>query len=363
MFTKLVLPVVALGMLVFAVVHVTGAQKSEPPGKPILEPPHSPFAQTVAGSGLVEPQTENIAIGSSLPGVVVSVSVKVGQRFKAGCELFRLDDRQLSADLKFRKAALASAQAELSRLENQPRPEEVLPREAQVSEAEANLADMQDQLNRTRELSSRKIVSDQELVSREQAFRMSRSRLIKAKAELDLLRAGAWDYDKMVARAAVLQAQAQIDQVQTDLDRLIVRALVDGEVLQVNVRPGEFVGAQASQSLIVLGNVDKMHVRVDIDEHDIPRFRPGGAAKATLRGDPLVVHPMRFVRVEPYVVPKKSLTGDNTERVDTRVLQVIYSIESHGARLYVGQQLDVFIDVPTNPDGGSLSSQAVSSRQ
>jgi HlyD family secretion protein len=52
---------------------------------------------------------------------------------------------------------------------------------------------------------------------------------------------------------------------------------------------------------------------------------------------------LRFVRVEPYVVPKKSLTGENTERVDTRVLQVIYAVENPDPPLYVGQQLDVFI--------------------
>ena len=124
--------------------------------------------------------------------------------------------------------------------------------------------------------------------------------------------------------------------MQTDLDRLVVRALVDGDVLQVNVRPGEFVGAQPSQSLIVLGNIEKLHVRVDIDEHDIPRFRPGSTAKATLRGDPHVIYPMKFVRVEPFVVPKKSLTGDNTEPVDTRVLQVIYSIESRASPALCG---------------------------
>jgi hypothetical protein len=45
------------------------------------------------------------------------------------------------------------------------------------------------------------------------------------------------------------------------------------------------------------------------------------------------------------VIPKKSLTGDNTERVDTRVLQVIYALEGAEGRVYVGQQLDVFLDV------------------
>ena len=53
---------------------------------------------------------------------------------------------------------------------------------------------------------------------------------------------------------------------------------------------------------------------------------------------------LRFVREEPYVIPKKSLTGDNTERVDTRVLQAIYAVEGAKRQLYVGQQVDVFIE-------------------
>jgi len=344
MFTKYVLPVIALALLIFAVVEVTGSQKPSAPVKPVIEPPRAPFAETVAGSGLVEPQTENIAIGSALAGVVIDVQVKVGQRVRAGQELFRIDDREKQAELRYRQAALAGAQAELSRLDNQPRSEEIPPAEALVAEAEANVADMEDQLKRTRELASRKILSDQELVTREQAFRMSRARLIKTKADLDLKKAGAWTYDKSVARAAVEQAQALIGQTQTEIERLVVRALVDGEVLQVNVRPGEFVGAPHTQALVVLGNVDRLHVRVDIDEHDIPRFRPNLPARAALRGDPRQTFPLSFQRVEPYVVPKKSLTGDNTERVDTRVLQVIYSIDAREQRLYVGQQLDVFID-------------------
>jgi hypothetical protein len=49
------------------------------------------------------------------------------------------------------------------------------------------------------------------------------------------------------------------------------------------------------------------------------------------------------VRFEPYVIPKKNLTGDSTERVDTRVLQVIFGLDS-GAPVYAGQQLDVFVN-------------------
>ena len=75
------------------------------------------------------------------------------------------------------------------------------------------------------------------------------------------------------------------------------------------------------------------------------------AARAMLRGEPSQQFALRFVRVEPYVIPKKSLTGDNTERVDTRVLQLIYALEPGGRRVYVGQQLDVYIEGMTGSKG------------
>ena len=70
----------------------------------------------------------------------------------------------------------------------------------------------------------------------------------------------------------------------------------------------------------------------------------GASAIAHVRGDANLKTPLQFVRFEPYVVPKKSLTGDSTERVDTRVLQVIYKIDRQDLPLFVGQQMDVFID-------------------
>jgi multidrug resistance efflux pump len=345
MVRKYVLPILAAALFAFALFFVVRGQAARPPLPPPAEPARTPFGNTVAGAGLVEAQTENISIGSALPGVVTQVDVKVGRKVKAGDPLFRLDDRQLRAELKAREAALASAVAQLKRLDEMPRKEELPAKEAQVREAQANLTSLEDQARRAQQMAGRAI-SDEEVVSRQQAARAAREQLARAKADYDLLKAGAWEPDKVVAAAAVEQARAQVEQTKTDLDRLVVRALVDGEVLQVNVRPGEYVGTPPGQALIVLGNVHTLHVRVDIDEHDVPRFRPGAAARGALRGDPGHEFPLRFVRVEPYVIPKKSLTGDNTERVDTRVLQVIYAVDgvSEERPLYVGQQMDVFIE-------------------
>jgi multidrug efflux pump subunit AcrA (membrane-fusion protein) len=241
---------------------------------------------------------------------------------------------------------VAEAQAQLRRMENEPRREELLMSKALLAEARANLVSQQDQYNRAKELYKKKVETAETVILKQANVQAAEAKLEHAQAEYDMREAGAWKYDLDTAGAKVAQMESQVAQTMTELDRLVVRALVDGRVLQVNVRPGEFVGAPPGQALIVLGNIEKLHVRVDIDENDIPRYKPGSPGIALVRGQSGTEYPLSFVRVEPYVVPKRSLTGENTERVDTRVLQVIYSINPNGQPLYVGQQLDVYIIAP-----------------
>lgn len=347
--TKFGLPLLALGLILFAINYLSKTGERIPETPPVIQPARNPFPNTVAGAGIVEPQTENISVGSPLPGIVVEVMVRVGQKVKAGDPLFRLDDREIQADLAVSKAMLGDALAELARLEAMPRSEELPPAEARLREAQADWENLQRQWARAETLLTKNAMTEEEFDDRKHLAIQARERYNKAQADYELLKAGAWEPDKRRARAAVERAQAEVAEMQTELDRLVVRAQVDSEVLQINVRPGEFVGASSGEALIVLGNVVRLHVRVDIDEYDIPRFVADAPAIATLKGQPEVSFPLRFVRIEPYVVPKRSLTGDNTERVDTRVLQVIYAIETGEKRLFVGQQLDVFVDAGAPP--------------
>jgi multidrug resistance efflux pump len=343
---KFLLPLLAVGMLTFAVLHVVRASQTVPDPPPPAEPPRTPFGQTVAGAGLVEPQTENINIGSALSGVVLEVYVpveKVGQHVRAGDPLFRVDDRQLKAQLAYQEASLAAARAQLVKLEMQPRPEELPPSAAKVEVARASVRLQEDLAERAHRLRESDAIGVEEANQRKLTLEVARQQLTQARKEDALLKAGAWKPDLEIARAAVAQAAAQVEQTRTELERALVRAPVDGQVLKVYVHPGEYVGAMPGQALVVLGHLDRLHVRVDVSEHDIDRFRPGAPARALTRGQARQEFPLRFVRVEPYVVPKKSLTGDNTERVDTRVLQVVYAVDGTALPLYVGQQLDVYI--------------------
>jgi HlyD family secretion protein len=342
------LPVVAVILFIVAVRHVVVTGRDTVPSAPsgaFPAPSVSPFAAAVAGAGIVEARTENISLGAPLPGIVREVFVEVGHPVQPGERLFRLDDRELQAELMVREALLESAQAEFDRLNHLPRPEEIPALEAQIREAAAVSADRERRLYRVRRLSGAQAATEEDLEAATFAADAAKAAVERAQAQLDLLKAGAWDYEKQVASAAVKRAQAEVSEVKTNLDRLVVNAPVAGEILQVNVRPGEYVSVPPGKALIVLGNTEQLHIRVDIDENDIPRYPAGASAVASLKGDPQATFPLEFVRIEPYVVPKRSLTGDNTERIDTRVLQVIYRVAGDGApRLFVGQQVDVYIN-------------------
>src|SRR5688572_19934372 len=122
-FRKYVIPVMAVTGVALAVHTVRSQSQERPIPEPVAQPPRSPFGASVAGSGIIEASTENIAIGTNLPGIVVEVYVKPGDQAKAGDPLFRIDDRALRAELRVKETNLEVLKQTLAKLEHSPRPE------------------------------------------------------------------------------------------------------------------------------------------------------------------------------------------------------------------------------------------------
>jgi multidrug resistance efflux pump len=309
---------------------------------------------------MVEPESENIAVSCSVSGLVTSVYANAGDRVQAGQKLFSLDDRDLQADLHVKQAALDAARARLKKLEEQPRAEDIPPAEAKVREAQANVADAEVQVKLIESVQDRRAVREEDVQRRRIAYQAAQARLNEAQSQLALLKAGAWAPDIAVAKSEVAQVEAQVRQVTANLDRLTMTAPMDGIILQKKVRLGQYaLCGPSSEPLMIMGGGTHLNIRADIDESDAWRVRPNTHAVAYVRGDTKEQIPLEFVRFEPYVVPKKSLTGDSTERVDTRVLQAIYRINQQNPSVYVGQQMDIYIDSPIS----SKSARAAAENQ
>jgi multidrug efflux pump subunit AcrA (membrane-fusion protein) len=304
---RLILPAIGVLATIWAAYSVVRTQPHRVSTDPPTPPPVSDFRETVAAVGLIEASTENIWVGTPLAGVVERVFVTAGRTVRSGEPLFELDTRQFRADLAVRQQAVLVARA-------------------RVRVAEARVNDLRQQFDFAEQVKDRRAISAEDLTRRRSAVDTARAELDEAQSEVDA-------------------AEAQVQSVQVDLERSTVRAPLAAEVLQVKVRVGEFAPAAATANpLILLGRSKPLHVRVDVDENEAWRVREGARAVGHVRGDADVKSPLRFVRFEPFVVPKQSLTGGSTERVDTRVLQVIYRVERDDVPLFVGQQLDVFID-------------------
>jgi HlyD family secretion protein len=295
---RYIAPFLAVIGFVLAVGVVFYGNRPPPAALPAIQSAKAPFPSYIAGAGITEASTENVAVGTQVSGVVTNIYVKRGDTIKSGDPLFTVDDRDLQAQL--------------------------LPASAKVKAAEANLAKAKDHLDRGERLSqgNKGAISIQELENRR--------------------------FDEAIGETALATAEAGVEQIKREIEIHTVRALVPGRILQINIRPGEYAqsGVLASP-LMLLGDDSQMHVRVNIDENDSWRFKPNASAMAFIRGNPALKTPLRFVRIDPYVVPKTSLTGDSPERTDMRVLQVIYSYDPATLLMvYAGQQMDVFIEAP-----------------
>lgn len=347
----ILIAVLGLGMALYVVATAKQPIPSPPPAQP---PSTNPFSAGVACLGIVEPATRMVAAAAPEPGRIVEVFVEVNQSVNEGDPLFRLDSVPIESELMRAEAARDAAAAEVARLESWPRAEDFPPVESEVAEARARLEDAEDRLGNMLKALERGAASDDEVTRQRFLTSILRSILANAEARLARMKAGSWSQDLAVARAALASREADIRAIRLRLDRLTVRAPMNGAILKRNIEPGEYVSGgatpstdtQRSQAPIILGDLSTLHVRAQVDEEDMPVLRPGARAVARIRGPLKVEVPLTMLRIEPLAGPKRQISGASTELIDTRVVEVIYRVEPPpgSPRLYPGQVVDVFID-------------------
>ena len=350
----IILPIISVLGIGLAVYLVYKQSRPAPTAPPSGQPTKSPFSNRVAGSGLVEPATEIMNIGTSISGTVQSISVKEGQLLKKGDILFTIDQRDTMAQLGAAKAKLEVATRKVEQLKSMPRVEDVDRAKAIVAQRQSAVDDATLRLQRLNAVEDQSAISANEKPTRMFEMNLTTSRLAEAQSELAKLMKGTYPEDLAVAVAEAKVVDADVGMLQTDLAQSEVKAPIDGTVLRVNARAGEFAAAGTlREGLVVMGQLTPLHIRVDVDELDAWRFDPKGKAVAVLRGGKIVEFPIEYVRTVPVVIPKRTLTGENSERIDTRVMEMIYRFTQDNPKVLPGQLLDVYIDsgliTPTTP--------------
>ncbi|HTT12420.1 MAG TPA: biotin/lipoyl-binding protein [Burkholderiaceae bacterium] len=332
----------------------------QPPQRPVFDPAPNPYAQGIYANGIVEseqPNGSNVNLYPEVAGVVTAVAVREGQTVAKGAPLLTLDDRVQRATAEQQRAQAQAAQALLEELRAQPRPETLEVAQAQLVSAEAaarSAKDQYDKQQRAFDLDPHAVSRDA-LDSARNAWLLADANRITAQRQLDLTKAGAWSFDIRNQQAQQLALAKAYEASNALLAKYTLRAPADGIVLSIKAGAGSYATPQGvydaytqttNNPLVVLGSAPgRLHVRCYVDEILIPRLPAPGEIKAQMfvRGTRISV-PLEFVGIEPYVSPKIALSDQRQERVDVRVLPVIFRFANDATlKVYAGQLVDVYI--------------------
>lgn len=307
--------------IVFAIIFsLTFGTVAENPANSLKQPAQAPYDHNIAGIGIVESSSGNINLGAFNPGIVSKVFVKEGDKIEAGDHLFVQDQRSA-------KASFAAAMNEL----------EMAKKELDMAKKELDMAKVEskeqlDRFERAKGLKSTNNISQELYQNR---------KFSSQKADMDV----------MFKESKVMAAEKNLELAQIALDKTTIISPIDGIVLKVRIRPGEFISGNEKDinAPMLIGTQNPLHIKVKIDENDMWRFNKAMKAHAYLRSNQSINTPIHFVRIEPYASTKEHLRGSGVELIDTRIINIVYKVEENLDQFYIGQQLDVFIESGEGP--------------
>jgi len=356
--TRLIFVLSLIGVIgALASAYIFGIEQKPQP--PVFSPPPNPYRNGIYANGIVEsdqPSGENINIYPEVAGRVTRILVREGERVTAGAVLAMLDDSVQKATVEQQRSQSEAALAALQQIRSQPRPEVLSVTRAQLDLAGANLKMAQDQFSKQRhsfEIEPRSVSRDA-LDTAENTLKIAQANLEVAQRQYELTSAGAWVYDinsQEKQYDAALKAYQAANALRA---KYTLRAPADGVVLSINATVGGYVSAQGSYDsytqgfnpALVMGTPqDHLAVRCYVDEILVNRLPPPDhlAAQMIVRGTDVSI-PLEFVRLQPYLSPKIQLSDQRQERVDLRVLPVIFRFpRTAGVNIYPGQLVDVYV--------------------
>jgi HlyD family secretion protein len=348
----------AIGILGGIVTAIYSAMAT-PVLPPVFNPAANPYPSAIYAEGIIESvqsSGENINMYPEVPGTVKEILVTEGQQVRKGMPLLLIDPSVQKATTEQQKSAAQASHAMLEELKAEPRKENLDVAEAQVVSAQAALKTAEDELNKQEtayQIDSRSISKDA-LDSASNAAAVAQANLEVARKQRDLTKAGAWSFDIQNQERQYNALEKSYLASSALLSKYTLRAPTDGIVLTISTIVGNYVSPQGAYDsytqgmnpVLVLGTPQtNLHVRCYVDEILVPRLAPPSKMKAqmTIRGTNVKI-PLNYVRMQPFVSPKIELSDERQERVDVRVLPIIFSFEKpQGVNLYPGELVDVYI--------------------
>ena len=333
----------------------------------------------VAALGRVEPFGGTLEVAASEQGVISELLVKEGDRVQKNQVLAYLDTFQVrQAERDYAASQLAEAQqtlvakqqldaARIAEASTQVNRVD-LPQNASIRAQEAEIRNLQAQLNlaqtdlaRFESLANRGAIAQQQLDSQRAEVTQIQQQIAAANATLaQIVSARSADLDNAIAQVGTAQADLQLSQAtagvesakqnlalaEARLAQTIIRAPIDGQIIEVFVDLGESV---REQPVLAMGNTQKMKVVAEVYESDISLVKVGqsatirsrnGAFNETLAGT--------VSDIALQIFKNDILNDDPAAAADARVVEVDIEVDSPEViDNLTNLQVDVTIDVDT----------------
>jgi len=263
-----------------------------------------------------------IEVASKVVGKVDWIGVEKGDLVKKGQELVRLEDTEYRAQLEQARGNLLNLQAKLAELEHGSRPQEIEQAKANLMQAEADLANAKLAYDRNKALAAAGVVSKQDFDNAQYSYQDQQERVRSLEQSYKLAQLGPRQEEVESMRGAVEQAKGIVAFDQDQLDNTIIRAPIDGTILERAVEKGEFVtngfvGDKGAKGYVVtLADLNDLQVELDIAQNDFAKLHMGQKGWVTTDAYPDRKYEGRLAEISPKADRQKA-----TVQVKVQVLK------------------------------------------
>ena len=289
--------------------------------------------------GRVEPCSGQIKVAAGAIGIVDKVLVKANDRVFAGEALIHLADDEL-------KARLGAAEAQVS-MRERARDEKSATGSAKtrrnaedaVTDAERALENARSQVDRAAAKFRSSGGSDADLTATRLALTRAQNELSTRQGQLRAI-----EDDSPLPTASEGQlnvARSEYDVARAALDKMTLRAPIDGTVLEVNVRLGEGVSPNSPQPPVQLADLSSLCVRAELDERDIASVKVRQAVVVRAAAFPGREFEGTVSSIAPLVEPGRLEPPGSRDQANVEVVRVMIELGG-SAELAPGMKTDVF---------------------
>lgn len=229
-------------------------------------------------------EAKEVDINSKIPGRVTELLVREGDHVQKGQLLARIDGRDIIAQVKQAEAGAQSTVAQLSlaetttTLQNQTTQASLENAKAQLAKAQADLSLAENDYHRFAELVESGTISKQTFDSYKSKYEVTLTALTQAQAsvssaEASLLQNKINQDNEAALRSKVIQAKAQVEQIQVSLDETEIRAPFDGIITTKYIEQGAMISTGVP--IVTIQDPLDNWVNIKVKETDLGKYQIG----------------------------------------------------------------------------------------